>query len=171
MADQDAALRWLVDRAEIAETVYLYATGIDTRDFELFRSIFTDEVGLDFGSFSGGPVEVLTLDQWIGRLRRVFPGFDATQHSLSNPRITVDGDRATCIVYMQAEHFLANDDGDGSYAVGGYYTDELVRTPGGWRISKVALTVLWHRGNAHIMTLARRRATEGSASASGSGSS
>ena len=37
-------LQWLVDRALIVETVYLYATAVDSRDWKLYRSIFTDMV-------------------------------------------------------------------------------------------------------------------------------
>ena len=36
------------DYIEILETVYCYATGIDTRDWSLYRSIFLDEVEMDF---------------------------------------------------------------------------------------------------------------------------
>jgi SnoaL-like domain len=44
-------LQWLVDRELIVETVYLYATAVDDRDWELYRSIFTDVVDVDFSSY------------------------------------------------------------------------------------------------------------------------
>ncbi len=39
------------DKLMIAETIYLYATGIDTKDFDLYRSIFADHVEIDFSSY------------------------------------------------------------------------------------------------------------------------
>ena len=100
----------------------------------------------------------MPADQWVEHLTGLFPGLDATQHSMSNPRISVDGDTATCIVYMQAEHFLRVDEGDNFYTLGGYYTDHLIRTADGWKLTKVKLTVLWERGNKRVMTMATERA-------------
>ena len=36
------------DKLAVAETIYRYATGIDTRDFALYRSIFASDVAIDF---------------------------------------------------------------------------------------------------------------------------
>ena len=145
------------DRTQILETVYCYATGVDSRDWRLYRSIFTDEVEMDFSSWDGSPVRRLRADDWFAGVQPLFHGLDATQHSMTNPRVAIDGDRATCVMYMQAAHFLRNDEGDAEFTIGGYYTDRLVRTPAGWRLCAVKLTVLWSRGNKHIMELALRR--------------
>jgi hypothetical protein len=142
------------DRTEIVETVYCYAAGVDGRDWALYRSIFTDEVDIDFSSYDGTTTGRMKADDWVAGVKPLFEGLDATQHSMTNPRVTIQGDRATCIMYMQAEHFLKNDRGDSGFALGGYYTDQLVRTPAGWKLCAVKLTVLWTRGNRHIMTLA-----------------
>ncbi|SVD46967.1 uncharacterized protein METZ01_LOCUS399821, partial [marine metagenome] len=40
------------DFNEITRRRYEYAQGIDTRDFELLRSIFTDEITMDFYDYS-----------------------------------------------------------------------------------------------------------------------
>jgi hypothetical protein len=147
-------LQWLVDRALIVETVYLYATAVDSRDWELYRSIFTDVIDVDFSSFfEGGEPGWVTMpaDAWVDAARAPFAGLEATQHSFSNPRITLHGDRATCVISMQAEHVRADGEGD-RYTVGGYYTNTLVRTPAGWRLNQIKLTVRWQRGNKSIMT-------------------
>lgn len=36
-------------RFEVLDLVYRYATGIDTRDWDLFRTVFTDDAEVDFG--------------------------------------------------------------------------------------------------------------------------
>jgi hypothetical protein len=42
----------LEDRVAVLETVYKYALGIDIRDWGLYRSIFTDEIEVDFSSYN-----------------------------------------------------------------------------------------------------------------------
>ena len=37
------------DRLEIAEVLLRYATGIDRRNWSLFRTVFTDDCDLDYG--------------------------------------------------------------------------------------------------------------------------
>jgi hypothetical protein len=145
------------ERIDVAETVYAYAAGIDGRDWALYRSIFVDEAEFDFSSYDGNPARRMRADDWVAGVQPLFHGLDATQHSMSNPRVTIDGERATCVMYMQAAHFLANREGGDEFTIGGYYTDRLVKTVSGWKLCGVKLTVLWSRGNRHIMTLAVQR--------------
>jgi hypothetical protein len=149
------------ERLDVAEVVYAYATGIDTRDWQLYRSIFADEVEIDFSSWDGSAPRRMRADDWVAGVQPLFHGLDATQHSMTNPRVSIDGSRATCVMYMQAAHFLASSEGDAEFTIGGYYTDQLVKTPAGWRLCGVKLTVLWSRGNKHIMALALRRRGSG----------
>jgi len=146
------------DRTEILETIYCYATGVDTKDWPLYRSIFTDEIEVDFSSWDGRPARRIKADEWLAGVQALFPGFDATQHAMTNPRVTIEGDRASCVMYVQAAHFLRNDEGDAEFTLGGYYTDRLVRTAAGWKLCGVKLTVTWSRGNKHVMALALKRA-------------
>jgi hypothetical protein len=145
------------DRAEIVDTVYCYATGIDSRDWALYRSIFTDEIDVDFSSYDGNPPHRIRADDWVKGVQPLFHGLDATQHTMTNPRVAISGERATCVMYMQAVHFLANREGDAEFTLGGCYTDQLVKTPNGWKLCGVKLTVLWSRGNRAIMGMAVQR--------------
>jgi 3-phenylpropionate/cinnamic acid dioxygenase small subunit len=141
-------------QSEIVRRLYEYALGIDTRDWALYRSIFTEELAIDFSSFDGRPAARMPADDWVAACSLVFTGLDATQHVMSNPIVDLDGDRARCRMYMKAEHFLKNDQGDDAFALGGYYDDRLIRSAEGWRIESVTLNVFWNRGNRHIMQLA-----------------
>jgi hypothetical protein len=73
---------------------------------------------------------------------------------ITNHVITVDGDKALCIAYVQAQHYLPNEQGESTQTVGGYYTNHFVRTPQGWRIKSCKLTVTWNKGNWGIFDLA-----------------
>ena len=149
------------DKLMIAETIYLYAIGIDTKDFDLYGSIFADQVNIDFSSYEGSSVPettVLTRDQWVSRVRPLFTGLAATQHSMTNPVVTIDGDTASCRMYMQAHHVFEPEKEDSWFTIGGYYDDTLIRdakSPSGWNLTGVKLTVLWRKGQESIMQLAR----------------
>lgn len=149
----------LVDRAEISDVLHRYATGLDTRNWALFRSIFTDELDMDFSSvgMSSGRV---SADDWVEQARVLFAGFDATQHLSANHVHDIRGDQATCTSYMRAEHVVINNEGDNYYTMGGYYTNLLVRTANGWKLCGMTLTVNWNRGNRHVLRLAARRGRE-----------
>ena len=146
---------------ELCDLRYRYALGIDTRDWGLLRSIFTDEITVDFSSYSGRPAARMPADRWVEGVQPLFTGLAATQHTMTNPRATVEGDRATLQMYMQAEHVLDPADPGSWFTLGGHYVDGMTRTPAGWRIEEVTLTVLWRRGRPEIMEHAVRRGTRG----------
>ncbi len=148
------------DHTNIVRRRYEYALGIDTRDWALFRSIFMDEITMDFSSYSGEPGGPMRADDWVAGCKVLFTGLDATQHVMSNPIVDLDGNRARLRMYMKAEHFLINDQGNDDFALGGYYDDRLVKTDQGWRIEAVTLNVMWNRGNRHIMDMAVTRGQE-----------
>lgn len=163
-------------RIDVVETVHRFAYGIDRRDWVGYRSIFVPpptEIVFDYSSYHGREPSSMDVDAWIGAVTPLFTGLDATQHTMSNPLVEIDGARARCRVYMQAAHFLWRDDlealtgsADPEFTIGGYYDDHLVRqepdgqgangheADGRWKIDAVRLTVWWRRGNAAIMKLA-----------------
>jgi hypothetical protein len=146
------------DQEAIARKVYEYAYGIDGRDWELYRSIFADQIRVDFSSYNDAAPAAMLADDWVSAVVPLFTGLDATQHSMSNPLVDVDvdGDSARCRMYMQAAHFF-EDWPEPEFTIGGYYDDHLIRTTAGWRITAVTLTVWWRRGDAGLMVAARER--------------
>lgn len=150
-------LQHLVDRAAISDVVIRYATGLDTRDRALYRSCFTDPVTVDFASWSGRPAATVPVDDWVASVFAVLPGFDATQHLSTNHVITFDGpDEATCVSQMQAQHYLA-DQPVTTCTLGGHYTNRLVRTARGWKITSCTLTVTWVTGDRGLFAMATER--------------
>jgi SnoaL-like domain len=146
------------DHQQVCETVYAYAYGIDTRDWARYRSIFAEEVAIDFTSYNASrPAALISADAWVASVRPLFTGLAATQHTMTNPLVDIDGDRALCTMYMQATHLLDHGNDDAWFTIGGYYRDTLVRSPGGWRIDAVTLNVLWRRGDQSIMAAAAKR--------------
>ncbi|MDE0943081.1 MAG: nuclear transport factor 2 family protein [Alphaproteobacteria bacterium] len=159
--DTDAKVQLLLDRADISQVLYTYATGVDTRDFDLLASCFTEDLEADFRSFGSREI-IKGRDNWLPIIRGTIEGLDATQHLTGNHVITVDGDSATLVAYLQALHRLDTARSDPEYTIGGYYTCDMVRGDdsrhnGGWRMRRYSLQVTWHRGNRDILRQAQRK--------------
>jgi 3-phenylpropionate/cinnamic acid dioxygenase small subunit len=144
------------DKLAVAETLYRYAKGVDERDWDAYRSIFTERVTVDFSSYDAtrAPVEMPT-DDWIAQIRPLFTGLHATQHLMANPLAEVNGDRATVTMYVRAHHVFEPHVDDSWFTIGGFYDDELVRSSEGWLLTRVKLTVTWRLGRPEIMEAAR----------------
>jgi len=73
-----------------------------------------------------------------------------THHMSTNHLVTLDGDRATCVSAMLIHRLDPARERDNTFDTLAHYTHVLVRTPRGWRISRVRQAVAWNRGNAAI---------------------
>ena len=131
-----AQLQALIDRNDIIDTFSRYASGIDRRDTALYRSVFTDEIEVDV---TGNGFEKMSADAWVAKALELVGAFQTTQHIITNHTPTITGDEATCVAYLQDQHWNP----ENFMLVGGYYDDKLVRTPEGWRISRLQLTLTW----------------------------
>jgi 3-phenylpropionate/cinnamic acid dioxygenase small subunit len=117
-------------RQDIGELLVRYASAVDGRDWELFRTCFTPDCRADYQDIgSWEDVEGLTRF-----MVDAHAGMGHTQHRISNPVITVEGDRASARTYVD----LVGMTPDGASGINsiGWYDDELVRTEGGWRIAR-----------------------------------
>ena len=118
------------DQQDIAAVLLCYATGIDRRDWQLFRTVFTDDCELDYGeigSFKG-------VDAVTEFMQQAHAMAGHTMHRLTNQVIAVDGDAAEARTYVDALIMLA--DNNSGVNAAGFYDDELVRTEDGWRVAR-----------------------------------
>ncbi|MBJ7336183.1 nuclear transport factor 2 family protein [Mycolicibacterium sp.] len=122
------------DRQDILEVLLRYATGIDRRDWPLFRTAFTDDCELDYG-------EIGTwrgVDAVTEFMETSHATVGHTMHRLTNQVITVDGDSAQARTYVDGLIMFGEND-SGVNAVG-FYDDEIIRTDMGWRIGRRRFT-------------------------------
>jgi hypothetical protein len=162
-------IRYLLDRAAIIDVMSNYATGLDARDWVLWRSVFVDEVVFDLSVWSGQKPRLLQVDRVVSEQARIFDELSVTQHFFTNHRVTVSGDTARCRMHMRAEHWLKPiplSEGVGTsedalhdrYTMFGYYDDKLIRTNEGWKIQEMQLKVTRSEGPRSVMDQAARRA-------------
>ena len=124
------------DRQDIGELLIRYATGIDTRDWPLFRTVFTDDCELDYGEIGAwhgvdAVVEFMTVAHEMA---------GHTMHRITNQVVSVDGDSATARAYVDAL-IMSQDNRSGVNATG-FYDDEFVRTTDGWRLRRRRFTTV-----------------------------
>ena len=122
------------DRQDISDVLLRYATGIDRRDWTVFRSAFTQDCELDYG-------EIGTwhgVDAVTDFMEKSHAMAGHTMHRLTNQVITVDGDVAVARTYVDGLIMFGEND-SGVNAVG-FYDDDVVRTDAGWRIARRRFT-------------------------------
>lgn len=139
-------LQTLSDRAEISEVFNRYAIAVDTRNWSLFRSLFTEDAEADFSSMH--PDVVYSGTAWTDYAERTMAGLHATHHIITNHSHDIQGDTAKCTAYLHGQHIAKNEAGDlVSCILGGYYSYDMVRTSEGWKIKRYRLTVTWTAGS------------------------
>lgn len=126
------------DELEIAALLNTYARAVDTKDWQLYRSVFTDDAHIDYSAvvFQG------SLDEAIGFFSGDFSALVAmSMHYITNIEADVDGD----IAQVRAMFYNPTQiKGIAELSMfGGYYFHELVRTPDGWRSRDLREEMVW----------------------------
>jgi ketosteroid isomerase-like protein len=156
--DTSAALARLLDRAAITDTLHRYAAGLDLNDADLLTSSLTEDAVVDLGpamrrigyEFPALAPRQTVVDTLIGAV-----GPLDSSHSISNIRITVDGDHATVLAYAQAQHFKPGSGSDPAETrhalMMNRYTASLVRDGEQWRIRHLDIANAWFEGDALML--------------------
>lgn len=141
-APQSAAAEAAIQRLLIA-----YARALDYRDWPALQALFTDDVHAEYG----GIEFVDGRDNLIAMIRRYLDGCGPTQHLLGNFCIAVEGGRAASACYVRGMHAGTGTRSGAVYDFWGEYRDQLVLTPGGWRIRQRVEQVFHHTGDIDVL--------------------
>lgn len=128
----------LHDKLEIHELLARYARGVDDRDWDLYRSVFTDDAFIDYssaGSTSGPRDEVAAF------LEQAMPMLPWSQHYITNIEIDLRGDEAEVRAMFFNPMQLPGKDETSS--CGGFYHHEMVRTDAGWKSRRLVEENRW----------------------------
>ena len=121
-------------RAAVAEVLVRYATGIDRRDWALFRSCFTEDCDADYGAV-GVWRGAGALTEWM---RETHAPCGHTLHRITNEVVTPHDHGVSSHSYVDAL-IMSADNMSGTQAVG-YYDDVLVQVSGEWKIARRRFT-------------------------------
>jgi 3-phenylpropionate/cinnamic acid dioxygenase small subunit len=130
-------LQTLADRIEINDLLTRYATAVDTKDWALYRTVFTPDAFIDYESAGGVKG---TFDEVLAWMETTMAGFPMTQHLVANVAVQLDGDAAT----VRAMFYNPMQMGNGkNFFCGGWYNHQLVRTAEGWRSKQLIEESAW----------------------------
>ncbi len=122
-------LRELLDKQALHELVNTYCRASDRRDYDLLRSLYTDDAIDDHGVYFCGPAGA-----YIDWLPSMLDVWDSTLHCVFNTLFRVDGDRAEGEIYKVAYHRAKPPDAF-EYLSGGRFLDRYRRVDGRWRFA------------------------------------
>jgi SnoaL-like domain len=133
-------VRQLIDRQEITALKYRYLRSCDALDIPEILSGFTDDCHVDFWPGSGTDTHGLVeLESFY---TAALAGIQSSSHHLSNIDVVFQSpDRAAMFSYLYSWTRNVNYPEVADHHRFARYLDVFVRTPGGWRQSKLTYLV------------------------------
>ena len=126
------------DELEISALLTRYARAVDTKDWDLYRSVFTDDAVIDY---SANGIPAGSRDDIAEFLARGFTRIPMSMHYITNIESQIDGETAQVRAMFYNPMQLPGMT-ELSYC-GGYYYHELVRIDDGWRSRNLREDNVW----------------------------
>lgn len=146
MAERKLDTQSVSDMLEINQNLSRNFMSTDEKSWKVWENTFADELTIDFGRVK--PPQKTTPKDLMDWAKKTYATVK-TQHMLFNIDIHLDGDQATSKSYGHARH-EHTDNGD-FWHIYAIYEHEHVRTPNGWRISKIKMTPNFQEGNPKLL--------------------
>ena len=160
MTDTEMQLRYLLDRAEIERLLIRYCNATDAGDWDAVADCFAEDGGWAHRPGEGREQLRETFKQMFTRRSAATPSPPTTspkpatrlapidrvekeQHVLSNIEVDIADDTASS--FCAARVYIVGGRGEDAVLLmrGITYTDQLVRTPEGWKIKERAHHLVW----------------------------
>jgi hypothetical protein len=142
------------DQLAVIDALYRFAAGIDQRDPQLLASSLAENAVSDFrpaAAKAGFEYPVIEgRDVIVTALAGALAALDTT-HSVSNPRVTIDGATARLDALVEAQHVLRNDPAR-YYLMTNRYDVELARAGDGWVITRTTVDNVWRSGDIAVLS-------------------
>ena len=143
------AIAELLDKSEITSVLDSYFRALDERhvDARHFATFLTTDARMTRpnGASLVGPEEISASH------KQSFARFERTQHLLTIPHISIEGDTASVRANLVAMHMWQGsktnaNNIDNFFVAGGVVSATLIRTDGHWKISELSNAVVWRAG-------------------------
>ncbi len=126
MADAEAV-------GAIKQVKYRYLRALDTKHWDDFADTLTEDIVGDYGPSLGKELHFTNRAELVEFMRSAMPSGIITEHRVTHPEITVDGDEGEAIWYLQDRVIVP----EYNFMLLGaaFYHDSYRRTGDGWKIS------------------------------------
>lgn len=142
----------LLDTHEVVDALYRFAAGQDHKDLELFRSAFAPHAVLDFtepASRFGGDVPIMEGRDVIEGILGVLEPL-ATTHTVTNPRVALDGDHAALHALVEAQH-VDRAEPERRLLLKNLYDVAAVRDGQRFVIETMVIRTVWSEGDPTVL--------------------
>lgn len=115
----------------IIEQVKKIFQGADERNWQKAADVMDNHVMLDYSSMTGNPASLLTPQQITSAWAAFLPGFDRTNHKLSDFTVQIKNDEVSVTYQGVADHFYNSK----VWTVEGSYTTRLKLINNNWLVT------------------------------------
>lgn len=136
--DIESAVRELLDRQRIEDTLYRYASTIDSKDYPRLRELFVDDA---VGQYGDAP-PINGADEIVAWIDEMTKDTSWQHHKLTVYHVDIDGDEARALTY-HTSHQTTVDDPDTVLVIVARYRDVLRRVGDGWKIANKVFEIGW----------------------------
>ena len=122
-----------VDAIEAIKRVkYRYLRALDTKHWDDFADTLTEDIVGDYGSSLGQEHHFTNRTELVEYMRTSMPAGVITEHRVTHPEITVDGEVAEATWYLQDRVIVP----EYNFMLfgAGFYHDRYRKTEDGWKI-------------------------------------
>lgn len=155
MTTSPSLVNEVADTLAVVDALYRFVAGIDLRDEGLASSSLAENAVSDFrlaAAKAGFEYPVIEgRDAIVAALTASLATLDTT-HSVTNPRVTIDGDRARLDALVEAQH-VAREDHTRHYLMKNRYDVELERQGDVWVISRNTVDNVWRSGDPAVLSV------------------
>lgn len=141
----------------LQQTILDIFIGADKRDWPRVEKAFAATVTLDYSSMIGGEPTKLSPQQITDSWKALLPGFEATQHQISNFTYNIADQSARVSAYGTATHYLPNPSGRNIWIVVGTYDFEMHQENETWKVSAMTFSFKYQDGNTSLPQMAQDR--------------
>jgi septum formation inhibitor-activating ATPase MinD len=145
----------LADKLAVVDALYRFTAGIDLRDDHLLSSALAENAISDFrpaAAKAGFEYPVIEGRDTIVAAITTSLAMSDTTHSVTNPRVTIDGDSARLDALVEAQH-VPRDDHTRHYLMKNRYDVELARAGEVWVITRNTVDNVWRSGDPAVLSV------------------
>jgi hypothetical protein len=118
----------------------------DARDWSALRTLFSENVEVDYTSVGGGSPARMAADALIAGWKDGLGRYNATHHTFAPADVQIDGTSAIARFQGQATHVRTENGSDVRWTCGGEYLFRFVRDAAAWKLTAVTFEMKWEQG-------------------------